>query len=105
MVIVWFNLLQADFSKTHSPQSSPKKGSYQFSETHFQGANPYNSVSLMKTDKHWELHPSQVVIETKLGHGAFGDVFQGRLKGGVGTLNFESHTTSVAVKLLKSEFI
>ena len=90
--------LQPNFN--NSLHTTPTKAPFKSSEPHFQGGNPYQSVSQIKTDKQWELHPSQVVIETKLGHGGFGDVFQGSLKAGVGY----THLKSVAVKLLKCEF-
>lgn len=53
----------------------------------------------------WELHPSQVLVETRLGHGTFGDVFKGMIRGGVGLYKSSGPLSlnGVAIKLLKSE--
>ena len=55
----------------------------------------------------WELHPSQVLVETRLGHGSFGDVFKGMIRGGVGLYKFKGPPclNSVAIKLLQSKSI
>ncbi len=55
--------------------------------------------------ENWELHPSQVLVETRLGHGTFGDVFKGMVRGGVGLYksNGPLRLNHVAIKLLRSE--
>ena len=50
-----------------------------------------------------ELHPSQILIDTRLGHGKFGDIFKGMIRGGVGLYKYRGPTSSnnVAIKPLK----
>lgn len=52
----------------------------------------------------WELHPSLVLVETRMGHGTFGDVFKGMVRGGVGLYQSRSplYMNNVAIKLLKT---
>ncbi len=49
----------------------------------------------------WELHPGSVVLETKLGHGAFGDVYQGVVRRGAEEI--DEGDGGVAIKVLKGE--
>lgn len=53
----------------------------------------------------WELHPSQVLVEARLGHGTFGEVFRGMIHGGAGLCKSRGPLSlnGVAIKLLKSE--
>ena len=67
-------------------------------------ATPISPLKPM-TSADWELHPSQVLVETRLGHGTFGDVFKGMVRGGVGLYKSKEPLclNGVAIKLLKSE--
>jgi len=62
----------------------------------------FHMVPLLQDDN-WELPVGGVVIETKLGHGAFGDVYQGMVK------EFEAtdggDLTGVAIKVMKGEVV
>ena len=81
-VLLYDCLLQLSI---HKKQSMPPKA-------HFQGGNPY---PLAPADE-WELSPSNVVIEGRLGEGMLGEVYRGRVQGVKDT-----GSKTVAIKLLK----
>ena len=65
----------------------------------------FQMIPLLKEDC-WELKTGSVVIDNKLGHGAFGDVYQGivRRSGDRETKHEETdcpHLKNVAIKVLK----
>ena len=62
---------------------------------HFQGGAPY---PLANADE-WELSPSHVIIEAKLGMGAFGEVYRGSVQGAK-----KADSKTVAIKLLKGMY-
>ena len=67
----------------------------------------FQLIPLLREDS-WELVAGSVVIDTKLGHGAFGDVYQGIVKKGRGREKDESDgidTKNVAIKVLKGLLI
>ena len=95
---------QPSLRKTISPLATPSKqpSSFQTPKPHFQGGNSYSNTSLTKSSSEWELHPAQIVVEDKLGHGVFGDVFSGTIRGGIGLYKSNGpHSMTVAIKLLK----
>ncbi len=56
---------------------------------------------MVKVDE-WEIHPTLVIVDRRLGEGAFGDVFQGTVRGLPGQRSSKNSTTgTVLVKLLK----
>ena len=48
----------------------------------------------------WEIHPNLVIVDGRLGEGAFGDVFQGTVRGMMG-FSSNANVGIVAIKLLK----
>ena len=70
----------------------PKKQSMPPPKAHFQGRNPY---PLACADE-WELSPSNVIIEARLGEDMFGEVYRGRVQGVKDT-----GPKTVAIKMLK----
>lgn len=72
---------------------------------HFQASPSHLGVGLGSDG--YELHPSQVIVEARLGEGAFGDIYRGtvqRLEGSPTEAGRRrsANTVSVAVKLLKA---
>lgn len=61
------------------------------------------SFSLDSSPDEWELHPSQILVEGRLGQGVFGEVFRGVVRGGVGLYkcNGPHCLGEVAIKLCK----
>ena len=62
-------------------------------------------MRLISTDE-WELPPSQVIVESTLGEGAFGEVYKGTVKGPLSNPKVPMAVKSaicipVAIKLLK----
>ncbi len=55
-------------------------------------------IPLLNVDT-WELHPGSVVLQTKLGHGAFGDVYQGVVRRGPEEI--DGVDGGMAIKVLK----
>lgn len=103
-----FLLLQeAGLRKALSPLTTPTKTLFQSPILHSQGGNSYPDFSLTRTtsDQEWELLPGQIAVEDKLGHGAFGDVYMGTLRGRTGSNKTNGvHSMTVAIKLLKCKF-
>ena len=76
-----------------------KFGNPQF-QARYRGGNTY---PLVKVDE-WEVHPTLVIVDRRLGEGAFGDIFQGTIRGLPGQRSPSTsrrNVGNVAVKLLK----
>ncbi len=104
-----FSSLQPTSLHKRLPQGSAFSSfSQQFSlassnEDYTSPNSPLKAPAMCPED--WELHPSQVLVETRLGHGTFGDVFKGMVRGGVGLYKSKGplNLNGVAIKLLKSK--
>ena len=64
-----------------------------------------SSSSPIKVMGGWELHPSQLVIDGNLGDGAFGPVYRGTVRDGMGPHQMKNpDSMTVSIKLLRSEY-
>ena len=70
---------------------------------------PLNSPNDVITTDEWEIPPSQVIVESTLGEGAFGEVYKGTLRGPLSNPKIPTAVKSaicipVAIKMLKCQF-
>ncbi len=61
----------------------------------------FDLVPLMGSNS-WELSPNGIVLETKLGHGAFGDVYRGVIQRGAEETD-GINENKIAIKILKGK--
>ncbi len=62
----------------------------------------FDLVPLVGVDS-WEISPTSIVLETKLGHGSFGDVYKGMVQRGTEETDGVNNEKKVAIKVIKGD--